>query len=66
LEAGLEGSEGDLAALRGHRQSRRAAEIKVGAIPEAGLDDPPTADQLAGGRGFHAEVSKSLGNRARL
>jgi hypothetical protein len=44
FEAGLQGAEGDFAALRGDRDGRRTAEIEVGAIPEVGLDDPPAAD----------------------
>jgi hypothetical protein len=43
FEAGLQGAEGDFAALRGDRQPRGAAEVEVSAIPEVGLDDPPSA-----------------------
>src|SRR5271168_2324141 len=66
VEAGLQGAEGDFAALRGDRQPRRAAEIEVSAAPEVGLDDPPATDQSAVRRGFHAEASSRFGNRARL
>jgi hypothetical protein len=66
FEAGLQGAEGDFAALRGDRQRRRAAQIEMSSILEIGLDDPPAADQSAVGRGFQAEASKSFGSRARL
>ena len=65
FETGLQSAEGDFAALRGDRQLRRAAEIKVSAVPEVSLDDPPAADQSAVRRGVHA-ASSSFGNRARL
>jgi hypothetical protein len=51
FEAGLQGAEGDFAALRGDRQPGRAAEIEVSAVPEVRLDDPPAADQSAVRRG---------------
>ena len=66
FEAGLQGAEGDFAALRGDRQPRRAAEIEVSPVPEVGLHDPPAADQSAVRRNLHAEASSSFGNRARL
>jgi hypothetical protein len=66
LEAGLQGAEGDFAALRGDRQGRWAAEVEVSAVPEVGFDDPPAADQAAVRRGPHAKASRSFGSRARL
>jgi hypothetical protein len=60
FEAGLQGAEGDFAALRGDRQRRRAAQIEMSSIPEIGLDDPPAADQSA------VAASMSFGSRARL
>ena len=66
FETALQGAEGDFAALRGDCQRRRAAQVEMSSIPEIGLDDPPTADQSAVGRGFQAEASRSFGSRARL
>jgi hypothetical protein len=66
FETGLQGAEGDFAALRGNRQCRRTAEIEVRSTPKVRLDDPPAADQSAVRRSLHAEASKSFGNRARL
>jgi len=66
FEAGLQGAEGDFAALRGDRQRRRAAQIEVSPVPEVGLYDPPAADQSAIRRGLHAKASRSFGNLARL
>ena len=36
------------------------------AIPDVGLDDPPTADELTVRGRAHADVASSLGSRARL
>jgi hypothetical protein len=66
FEAGLQSAEGNITALRGDRQNRRAAEIEVSAILEVGLDDPPAADQAAVRRDLHVEASRSFGSRARL
>jgi hypothetical protein len=49
----------------GDRDRRCPTEIEMIAIPDVGLDDPPTADELAV-RCAHAGVAASLGNRARL
>src|SRR5258708_25718571 len=65
FEAGLQGAEGDFAALRGDRQPRPAAEIEVSPVPEVVLDDPPAAAQSAVRRSLHA-ASMSFGSRARL
>jgi hypothetical protein len=35
-------------------------------IPDVGLDDPPTADELTVRRRAQAGVASSLGSRARL
>ena len=66
FETGLQGAEGDFAALRGNRQRRRTAEIEVRSVPKVRLDDPPAADQSAVRRSLNAEASKSFGSRARL
>jgi hypothetical protein len=47
LEAGLQGAEGDFAALRGNRQRRRAGEIEVSPVPEVGLEDPRSGSNLS-------------------
>jgi hypothetical protein len=41
FEAGLQGAEGGFAALRGDRQRRRAAEIKVGSVPDSSVAEVP-------------------------
>ena len=45
---------------------RWPTEVEMIAIPNVGLDDPPTADECAVRWRAHAGVVSSLGNRARL
>ena len=67
VEAGLESAEGDFAAtVVGDRDGRWPTEVEMIAIPNVGLDDPPTADECAVRWRAHAGVVSSLGNRARL
>jgi hypothetical protein len=65
FEAGLQSAEGDFAASGDDRERSRTAQIKVSAIPEIGLDDPPATDQAAVARSFHVEASVRLGRCAR-
>src|SRR5208283_859069 len=67
VEAGLERAETDFVATEfGDRHCRGHAKIEVIAVPDVGLGDPPTDDELAVGRRAHAACARSLGNRARL
>src|SRR5271156_1955265 len=65
FETGLQGAEGDFAALRGDRQCRRAAKIEISAIPEVGLDERQRPINRQFRLGAHA-CSSSFGYRARL
>jgi hypothetical protein len=66
FEAGLQGAEGDFAALGGDRQRRLAAEIERARsqMSASTIRQRPIRRQLAGG--LDAGASRSLGNRARL
>jgi hypothetical protein len=67
VEAGLESADGDFAAtVVGDRDGRWPTEVEMIAIPNVGLDDPLTADELAVRWRAHAGVASNLGNRARL
>ena len=64
IEAGLHGSEGDLAMAVGSNDHHgEVDEIEVVAIPQIGLDDPSFADQRMGGHVDHAGASRSFGRR---
>ena len=46
VEAGLKRAEGDFAAaMVGDRERRGPTEVEMIAIPDVGLNDPPTADE---------------------
>lgn len=67
VEAGLHRPEGDLALVVGaDDDDGRRDQVEIVAIPQIGLDDPPTADQLAVRRHTHLDAAMSLGNRTRL
>ena len=66
FETGLQGAEGDFAALRGDRQPRGAAKVQVSAIPEVGLNDPPAADEVGSSPRPSRAGLKEPGSRARL
>jgi hypothetical protein len=44
----------------------RLDEIEIVAVPKICLDDPPSADQFAGGRAGHGSAAISLGVRTKL
>ena len=67
VERRLHRAEGDFATVASADGDRRgAAEVEIGAIPKIGLDDAPTADQLAVPRHAHAGTATSFGSRTRL
>ena len=63
----MHGAEGDFPAAVGSNGNHGwPAEIEIIAIPEIGLDDPPTADELAVGGRAHVGAAMSFGSRVRL
>ena len=67
VEAGLNGAEGDCAAIVSADCKRGgAAQVELGAIPDIGFDNTPWANQGAVGERAHAGAARSLGSRTRL
>ncbi|MGO4740322.1 hypothetical protein AB4099_27525 [Bosea sp. 2KB_26] len=50
----------------GDDDSGRRDQVEIAAIPQIGVDDPPTADQLAVRWHTHLDAAMSFGNRTRL
>ena len=67
VHAGIDGAEGELSsAIVVEDNISRLDEIEITAIPQIGLDDLPSADELTVGLRGHGDTANSLGSRIRL